>query len=848
MDKKIGILLILVITIVFSVMFPSTTHGQTDICGPFYQYGGHFKDQKNNANIMSDIKQEERSYWEYRFNASSPVEDVEKTSEANFNTYTFSQIFMGFYNILGIFTLGTPSDLDSETLDRWQTFCIDRHNKQTGGQLNITTSGVRIKQQVCDQAPNCPIDPVTGLPEATCNCKEVEVGASSPSKNFSFEVPYAGGIREISRKIPSLISNELQYCNTDGSSSCRFGMICVEATKDQLSINPIISSGKDGVCYNDSAVNAGNRPYPANILCYQPPDESFENVPTTLASKACVDTRLRENPPKTPGDSYISAGTLHAPTNTIPFDTDAMEYYYNGAIVDLLGFYTKDEAEWIKSLPARFNLSVPQGEIRGTDDYVERLGGYAFVAEDARRMTVDLIPAGDSIMVDDYGNQAYMRAGDGYHLEGALFVNEKPLGHLLEKTQRYPYISSSGTNSSVVVTSDNQTYAAIGINGTFQPLVNIGPGNNNYPPITLVNSFGDKIVFSKINNEYMYTTSIRGNFTPQQQFNKFSESKSVSNQIRATIDSENVIHILWGSKDDVGDNSRINLYYSQYKFSRPKLNEESILQKTSVQTVNLNTIPDFINGTFGTLMYSNEDIPFSIQTDKYNNALITVRVAPGIEKSYNKLLFTVFKNDTKTFMEPEIVTSTTYPDSAPINNKNGNDGAEFFIFSLNGGNKIAAVPNPLGYIRSDNVMVTYQEITRKIESKVTKDYNAIRYSRRLNGSDWSIPSKWSAEGKTGIPLSETFDPDWNSGASGEGFTRNGIAYFTVDERTSKYNILTKLFDPAGRKRCVVKLGNVAGQSTECGKLTNMYYVIPPTQTQDGKMQLVDPTTKQVISF
>jgi hypothetical protein len=854
---KASITTILLISAMLTAPFSlltNPTQVSAQVCPVFASYTGSPGHSHGSGHHPGDIPDDDNSKVSVTNTFANSEASVSIRTELTPQTGLFSQIFLNFYNIVGAYATGETED--PALADRWKTYCINRDGIASGtfqvdakGVIHFlhhftgpATTGDTIDDDIVD--PDCDTngdghvtgpDPlVPGDTGESCD-KRKEDDIDSPTLTGtggkgSFTIPYPAGIRDIARKIPSIINTDMQFCTVGGpEGACSAGFTCTEIPEPQRVFYKDIGTN-NGLCtIAPENVATNTLQYPVNLLCA----ENNDTLPTTtLASKACFnpnksiaftqqvhpaeDDPSFTDPAKLP---FLKSGNINQVTNEIPYDIDVMERYYVPAFSNKLGLYSQEDQQIIKAMQGRIALGISTRSetIRtsgpeGNDDYVEKLGGYAEIANDSRFMNPTLIPVG-AMAVTSGGHIAYLRYGDEYN--GAMFVDGKPLGHKLPITQRYPYIHARGKQiavaavaSDVVGSGENGLFVSVGFDGvnSMLPLTKIAPASPFAPPTILINSAGDKIVFAKFGDVYKYITSTNGGFgensTPQELL-----GGRLDQDARFAIDDQDFIHIAW--RESCGSEVCTKVNYSKVQFTN----------NTITTVVDLQKIP--ISAPLAQLKNT---IPYSIQTDDQGNALVAARIGDNHNKR-NQLVF--MARTPSSWTSQELITEALHKDDDEVT-------LEFNDFSVNSAMPKISSVTVNGITRTVVVFATYLE---KNDDKLNQ-FEQMYYAERIGPI--TQPTAW----KSGTPVSDQTNKDWRVHLHDESISREGLIAFTVDEVTAKYDTNSKLFDPPGIKMCLIP---AAGPSLDCGKNYNgsgIGYVIPPTENGDHKMHVQNSQTKQ----
>ncbi len=819
--------------------FPKPASAQT--CPVFYNYGGLFPRVKTSENT-SDITMNPDNFPKYTHSFSEGGYTVKIDSTISMRTSVFSQIFLNYYNMVGIFA--TTQVTEPALLNRWKTLCISRDGVGKGT-VNISETGVIRYEKTTtktyqsgetlpsDYSGSCDLD-LDGKvdPGETCEITDTKPTDSRPintAENGDVQIPYSNALRDIHRKIPSIISTDLRYCtpgSTEKNAICSAGYVCQEIPAADLSSYPDRDSNT-GLCIISPTAQASiSVPFPANILCSE---DNTVSPTTTLPSKVCYDEPPKDpvytqrryatedattlsDPPKLP---FLKEASIHAPTNEIEFDTEEGDLYYNEAFSNKLGLYSVDDANWMKNLPSqvRFSQSVKSETTMitspyTTEDYVEKLGGYAEVANDARFLNPQNIPAGAEVVTAGK-HVAYLRGGVEY--KGALFVDGQPVGHHLNVAQHLPTIDSNyGQYAVAAIAWDNPD----GINGLFvastntyggqlQPIVRVSDSTYSGAPAIFILRNGEKIVFVQTGSSYKYIMSSNGSFKENSTLQTLL-SNEVTTEARFAIDYEDNISVAW--RKMCGTELCLTVNFAKLHYNATTNSLDTVMEPRQIP------LSEEVGGLRGT-------IPYTIQTDNYGNVLLGVRMGNG---KNNKLIF-LSMNQAGNWSPEEIVTGR-------IKNKYEDEYESFSAGSAMP--KIASFAGPLGSVTTAMVYSVY---TGDEENHEIQMY----YSLRLG--DIGVKTAWTKP----IPVSDMVDYRWQSRVTDESINKEGQIAFTVQEYSSKFNTNTKLFDAAGVKMCIVQATGVA--SLECGMNydgSGVGYVLPPTVTSDKKMHVINPHTRQ----
>ncbi len=813
----------------------SSASAQT--CPAFYNFGGQFPLPHFTTHHTSDVDTKNDVGFSHTFSEGGYSVTID--SEASIKTNVFSQIFLNYYNVIGAFTSTTVND--PQFSDRWKTYCISRDGIGKGSftvsetgvirYLKTTKRTLSIGESIPSSASGCDTVIANGIVDdgELCEVDEEKPTDSNPiddSDRKDFAIPYPNGLRELARKIPSVISNDTRYCNPgDPTSFCSAGYSCQEIPPAALPFFPDIGTFK-GICATspDVAVTTASLPFPANLLCSE---ENISPPATTLSSKVCYDEppiepkytqQQFENPESTvlvdPAKlPFLKIASIHAPTNEIGFDTEAAELYFSRAFGDKLGIYSPDDLKWMKDLPAQmhFSLSTKSGTTStgngpfSTDDYIDKLGGYAEISADSRFMNPDVLPIGASVVTAG-NHSAYLRAGN--ERAGALFVDGQPVGHRLGVAQHWPTITERAGHLAVAVevykNPDNKKGFFIATNelpnGPLLPIVKVADGEFYGTPAVFIRKNGEKIAFTNVGGVYKYFNSINGVFKENTTANAFLGNR-VKWAVRFASDNDDNIHLLWCDDDNCP-----RVLYSKLAFD-----EVSRTLKTVVES---EKVP-FSASTVGLV----NTIPFTIQTDNQGNVLVGGRLGSNDD---NSLVF-LARSPLGQWSPEELITKRITTRKT-----------EFETWANNASPKIATVTDVNGNTATFVVYTVYSSIPRGDGNhQFVQIYYSIR-SGPIGG-----PGKWSKPIKT----SDEMDLDWQTRISDEGIDKTAQISFTVQERTAKYNVNTRLFDAPGVKMCIT--GATGIDNLHCGINYNgsgVGFVFPPTETTDKKMHVINPHT------
>ncbi|MDQ3098703.1 MAG: hypothetical protein M3Q44_03075 [bacterium] len=837
-----------------------TVASAADACPVYSSFGGQFPRPGFANTFTSDIASRPDARIGFTHTFSADDASVSISSKVSQRTNVFSQIFLNYYNIIG--ALNAARVTDPEYFERWKTFCI---NPNAIGKGTITINETGVIRYTKTFTEDLPVGSTDVGPDDLCNTngdgdidpgesceaevdRDVDSGSIRASDTNDYEYAYPN-IRDIARRIPSILSQEIQYCTPGASATitCSTGYECVEIPEERRLFYRNIGTDT-GLCTipPDRLANA-KLPFPANLLCT---DEESALPQTILPGKVCYsqpstnptytqrgyadpDVPVLSDPAVLP---FLKTASIDAPTDQLQYDTEAAEVYFGNAFLDVLGHYSKTDAAWIKSLPAKdiFSISVGSGTTMtkspySSDKYTEKLGGYAEIANDARYMNAALLPAGAQVVTAG-AHRAYFRAGNGYN--GALFVNGKPYGHNIDVPQSRPAIDAAYDQIAVatVVAKNPDDKKGVFVtttgapNGPLGPLIKVAEGSFFAPPAVFIRSNGEKALFAHIGESYKYIPSINGVFSPLTaprpvlndsiQANTRTlpdQDEELRADVRFTMDRQDNVHILW--RKFCGEEVCPSVIYSKLKFD---------------STNNLVTLVDeepvpLSSGVVGLI----NSVPFTIQTDSVGNALIAARLGSN---DNNKLVF-LSRSPSGQWSGEELITGK-------IRNLNPDDSTEFQSFSTNAMPKIAAFQDALGIVRTYVIYSTYENNKISSSGDSTVQYTQMYTSERVGSlgstGTWNPP----------LPVSDKLNLDWQTRIHDEGLDRYGNIAFTVQERASKYDVNTKLFDPGGVKMCILTVG---GTSTTCGQNfdgSGIGYVIPPTESSDKKMHVINPNNNQ----
>jgi hypothetical protein len=815
--------------LIYSYISPTATYGQ--YCSEIAPTGGYFGNEKYNK--YTNITPDTGDKIDIKQTLRAPEGDDKRTVGMNFDprTYHFSQIFFSMYNIVNAYV--TSDQPEEEALrEPWsKSFCIDVDNTDKTSSFNFTGDAtLRYGYEV-----DVPCDPPTN-PDGSPNigCTEDKTA----SKNFdlagggSFTVPYPYSFRKMAEVVPAIIDKGFNFCTTQGiQTGCNRGFECKEISPDLVAKYPALRdppTDKNGVCFPDEQLAQAHQK-DVNLLCRDIKSTPIKLQP--LKSNVCFEQswgeglkeswRITDEKTKrtTP---YISGGSIGG-TNQINYDLQALNWY-EAAFVDKLSIYSKDEANWIKKLPARFSrLSVGEDAkfktdpSQGSDDFVEKLGGAAMMAEDARFMNTSLIPAGLSTMMDG-GHEAYLRGGDNRDNYGVLFVDGKPVGRLQDVKQVSPYIhTNKNTGAFVALVIDYQGNLYISkstpLNPTPSELTKVGSGDSrgqDYRPAAFINSYGDIIIFAKVGGIYKYGV-IKNGDTQLGSWNNIGGRTAPEYKARFAMGNDDKVNIAWYDRN----NGR--LYYSKLDvFDHTKIHlvaeAEDIGQKSQI-----------INGG---REISDLGVPFTLQlTLPDNNVLFAATTKPnGGDKDQNQIWFTYRDNNGSAWTPAQLVTDQSVT----------SDTSELYSFSALGGNKIALlnVYNPASKQNERHLYLVYKDILRKYTDPSNRaehqENSQIRFAHGvLNGNNASWDGKY-------YPVTDIAIGELQNYVDGEGITQTGQPFATVVENVSKYDPHTRLVDFAGAKRCVLL---EPLPSTSCARTGGLGIIYPPRE--NAPLEAVD---------
>lgn len=298
----------------------------------------------------------------------------------------------------------------------------------------------------------------------------------SKSEDDTFQMPYRLALRDIARKTAYTIKQ--QYCKVGEANACLHDDYdCIPKGAPipggiggkvvYIPANDPAANGKDGMCF--LKIESQRQPIAAQVVQRMCAPVIPNQEVATLSSLMCHYGDL-EYTAFTPDVIRVSprisrASTSDTPSspdvskNTLPFDSQLfsdngeeinpacgssmstadcqINGYFRRALNDRLSMYSEEDRGIFDELKYRIQIASDNetpyevsGSVRGGDDmnygfgrgypdawsfdYVEKLGGYMMMAEEARFFNPELLPAGDRVVMDGE-NRAYMRGGQVFY-------------------------------------------------------------------------------------------------------------------------------------------------------------------------------------------------------------------------------------------------------------------------------------------------------------------------------------------------------------------------------------------------------------------------------------------------
>lgn len=295
---------------------------------------------------------------------------------------------------------------------------------------------------------------------------------SGRSDTDTFTMPYRLGLRDLALKTAYGITE--QYCSTTNADKACLNpnYTCIKEGERvpwnskivvQVPDNDPAANGKDGICYLTAEMAA--RPVPVQVL-QRMCSEILENQQVgSVRSLMChygdlnyppsTTALIRVEPQISKATGSTSFDDPTASKNRLPFDVDLfadngetenpackadetaancqINGYFRRALYDRLSLYTPQDKGIFDEMKYRMNITSDNAtpyQIDGSNsgsgadmnygqptlpdawsfDYVEKLGGYAMLSEEARIFNPDLLPAGDRV-VAEAGHEVYLRGG-----------------------------------------------------------------------------------------------------------------------------------------------------------------------------------------------------------------------------------------------------------------------------------------------------------------------------------------------------------------------------------------------------------------------------------------------------
>ncbi|MDQ3238940.1 MAG: hypothetical protein M3P33_00290 [bacterium] len=613
---------------------------------------------------------------------------------------------------------------------------------------------------------------------------------------------------------------------------------------------------------------------------------------------SCTTPECKDNLPIV-SDGQISSGDNQIPFDTALFQ-DRGEYandncrsndpdkiaecsidgYYR-RIISRVGQYTPEEYTIMENIMVKtdlnhklepFELEVVEaqpGEIanKWIFDFIEKLGGYYELSNDMRFTAMDLLPSGYAV-VRDNENLAYLRGVNAMG-RGYMFINGRMAAGLdiengvvsatgkerIKDIQGAPFLSSQrgkigfvvafSTYSDKYSVSSSYIYAKNDAGRTY--LMRIPGTEGSY--------VGESVkAFMNSKNEVVVFATARkpgGGFATNKTYYKILTAEGFSNEwipldedvsmiADFAIDNNNGIHVLGspghadGALSTYWDEDK--LYYHRYLFSNGNLTKE---KSTVVSLAHANKV-------YKTILKK----PFSIQADMTTcntrcGADIVVSVlADGTDEAHKYDSEILYLHINPEGMN-DIKELAVKIEGAHINYRNAAAGRDNVIISLQGKGANVLTTGNVKYI----VYQTNFYTRPRNDGGAAESIRQIHFSRKVGSSGWSQDRAVTSPVYASIDQTKmnTNEPKGKYGFSlgsvdNATIGADGSLSLTLVDTLTKYNTKTRTYDSAGFKRCMLDpIAWMSVGNSYCGLVENRVtkYVVPPTQSSNGKIEFID---------